>query len=286
MTPELLKLREHLGTLRSIVDRLEFELVDDPNWAEPSDSSYLSEAERHNPDIAANVDAMNETNKLISWFGQDYEGYVGLWRGPSNRAPAASPVVRLDNEGQYSIVAMTIPDYLAISMPEEEFATTREALADAGFEVAFNPDAIWGAIESVEDPPNDYRNKLYRELKQSRGGSVTSEDPTMERGWTEPPPPPAAAPPTPMRQPEGFDAEEPDEPVTLPKGRVVSEARPRRTAPKKTPKKKAAKKPPRKAAPKKAAKAAPKKKIAKKPAAKKKPSAKKAPKKKARKTKR
>ena len=169
MTPELTRLRESLPALGPIIERLELELVDDPSWGEPSDTSYLSESERENPDIAANVDAMAETNKLIAWFGRDAEGFLGLWRGPSNRDLAASPVVRLDTEGQYSIVAATIADYLAIAMPEDEFASTRETLTNAGFAVGFNPDAIWGALDGIPDDPNSYRNELYEQNRVSRG---------------------------------------------------------------------------------------------------------------------
>lgn len=176
MTPDLWKLRESLPTLGPIVERLELELVDDPGWAEPSDTSYLSEADRENPDVAANVEAMTETNKLISWFGRDAEGYLGLWRGPSDRPLSESPVVRLDSEGQYSIVAATIADYLAIAMPEDEFANTRETLTRAGFKVGFNPDAIWGALDGFDDDPNAYRNELYEQNRVKRGLPRSDEE--------------------------------------------------------------------------------------------------------------
>jgi len=134
MTPDLLRLRENQGALMPVLERLELELVDDPAWGEPSDTSYLSPAERANPDIAANVAAMAATNKLVAWFGRDQEGFVGLWRGTDGAHPLdASPVVRLDTEGQYAIVAATIPDYVAVSVPEDEFASTRDALMRAGF---------------------------------------------------------------------------------------------------------------------------------------------------------
>ena len=110
MTPDIVKLRDALPTLEPIIDRLELQLVDDPTWHEPSDTSYLSDADRQNPDIAANVEAMAETNRLIAWFGRDAEGYLGLWRGPKNRSLTEAPVVRLDTEGQYSIVAATVPE--------------------------------------------------------------------------------------------------------------------------------------------------------------------------------
>jgi hypothetical protein len=169
MTPDIEKLREAMPTLEPIIDRLELQLVDDPTWNEPSDTSYLSDSDRQNPDIAANVEAMAETNKLIAWFGRDAEGYLGLWRGPQNRSLTEAPVVRLDTEGQYSIVAATVPEYLAIAMPEDEFADTRDALTKAGFKVGFNPDAIWGALDAFDDDPNAYRNELYERARQARG---------------------------------------------------------------------------------------------------------------------
>src|SRR3954453_18586248 len=101
MTPDLVRLHKAVEDLEDIVDELELELVDDPSWAEPSDTSYLTKADLANPDIVANVSAMAVTNKLISWFGKDAEGYVGLWRGPLNHPLERAPVVRLDSEGQY-----------------------------------------------------------------------------------------------------------------------------------------------------------------------------------------
>jgi hypothetical protein len=168
MTPDIVKLRESLPTLEPIVDRLELQLVDDPAWPEP-DTTYVSDADRDNPDVAANADAMRDTNKLIAWFGKDAEGYLGLWRGPNERALTEAPVVRLDSEGQYSIVAATVADYLAIAMPEDEFAHTRDTLTKAGFKVGFNPDAIWGALDAFDDDPNAYRNELYEQARQARG---------------------------------------------------------------------------------------------------------------------
>ncbi len=81
MTPDIERLRT-LSPLPAPLDRLGLQLVNDPAWAEPSDTSYLRPEELANPDIAANVQAMAATNALISWFGRDEEGFLGLWRGP------------------------------------------------------------------------------------------------------------------------------------------------------------------------------------------------------------
>lgn len=168
MTPDLERLRSSLPKLEEIVEALELELVDEPNWAEPSDASYLNDEDKANPDIMANVEAMAATNELISWFARDMEGYVGLWRGPENTPLEKAPVVRLDTEGVYEIVAATIPDYIAISVDEDDFKATRKALTKAGFTVAASTDDIWAKVEENEGP-SDHRHALYNEARKRRG---------------------------------------------------------------------------------------------------------------------
>lgn len=168
MTPDLVRLKEKFGQLGQLVEALELELVDDPSWAQPSDTSYLSEKDRLNPDIMANVEAMAATNRLIAWFGRDMEGYLGLWRGPKELPLELAPVVQLDSEGQYSIVASTIPNYLAIAWSEEAFERASLALVKVGFTVAGSPEAIAEATEAY-DSPNDYRHRLYNEGRVRRG---------------------------------------------------------------------------------------------------------------------
>ena len=168
MTPDVERLRNSLEQLEDQIDYLELELVDDPEWTEPSDTSYLSADDRANPDIMANVEAMAETNKLIAWFARDQEGYVGLWRGPDRQPLDSAPVVRLDTEGQYDLVATTIGDYIAISVDEDDFDDTREALKGAGFTVRASAEEIWSSVEA-QPCPNDYRLKLYNEGRKRRG---------------------------------------------------------------------------------------------------------------------
>jgi len=169
MTPDIDRLRKTLDALGDIADSLELELVDDPYWSEPSDVSYLNDQDRANPDIMANVDAMAATNQLIAWFGRDSHGFVGLWRGPENRPIPDAPIVRLDTEGQYSIIAKSVGDYLAISADHDAFDHNRERLVAAGFAVHESPDAIWAAVGSEEDLANRHRHSLYNEGRMKRG---------------------------------------------------------------------------------------------------------------------
>jgi hypothetical protein len=168
MTPDLVRLRETFGQLGQLVEALELELVDDPSWPLPSDTSHLSQQDRANPDIMANVEAMAATNRLIAWFGRDVEGYLGLWRGPQELPLERAAVVQLDSEGQYSVVAATIPDYLAVAWSEEAFDRASQALNKVGFTVAASPDVIAKAAEAF-DSPNAYRHRLYNEGRVRRG---------------------------------------------------------------------------------------------------------------------
>lgn len=170
MTPDINRLQKNLANLQNVLDQIEFEFIDDPEWAEPSDTSYLNETDRADPDIMANVAAMDATNKLIAWFGRDQEGgFVGLWRGPEKTPLERAPVVRLDNEGQYNLVAATVPDYVAVSdMDDEAFNDTRAALVAAGFSVAASREEIWQALDGMSDP-NAFRNELYNQERVRRG---------------------------------------------------------------------------------------------------------------------
>lgn len=168
MTPDLQRLQQNLVRLFRIVDYLELELVDDPQWPAPSDTSYLNERHRADPDIMANVEAMAATNQRIAWFGHDQEGFLGLWRGEGEGALERAPVVRLDTEGQYEIIAATIGDFLAVSMSRGEFNSAREELIEVGFTVAASHGDIWKALEGAESP-NDYRHVLYNQGRVRRG---------------------------------------------------------------------------------------------------------------------
>lgn len=168
MIPELTLLREKLGQLGPLVDRLDLELVDDPGWDEPSDVSYLSQDERRDPDVMANVEAMGQTNELIDWFGRDMEGYVGLWRGPDRMPREDAPVVRLDTEGQYDLLSVGIGNYLAVAASEEDFETNRFLLLEAGFSVEPTPDDVGAALIRFASP-NEHRHVLYNACRVRRG---------------------------------------------------------------------------------------------------------------------
>lgn len=169
MTPDINLLRDNMDNLKELIDYLDKEFVDNPLWREPSDFSYLNERDLADPDILANVKAMKETNDLISWIGRDFEGYVGLWRGPENTTLSQAPIVRLDTEGQYSIVATSIPDYIAVSCDHEEFSNNRKLLISVGFRLSESVDDIWLSVDNIYRSANLYRGGLYNKDRVKRG---------------------------------------------------------------------------------------------------------------------
>lgn len=168
MTPEIELLRSRPGLLEPVQAETGFELVD-PSWDEASDTSYLSDFDRENPDIMANVEAMAETNALITWFGrEDEQDAVGLWCGPEGTPLDRAPVVVLDTEGQYYLASTTVGDYLLWSAGREAFDAYRIVLADAGLRVSASWTDLDAAVPSGSGP-QEYRDLRYREHRATRG---------------------------------------------------------------------------------------------------------------------
>lgn len=73
-------------------------------WAPWLDTSYLSETDRADPDIAANVRAIKDVCEHIAFIAIEEDGqYFGYWRGVNNLPIAECPIVLLDNEGQFRL---------------------------------------------------------------------------------------------------------------------------------------------------------------------------------------
>jgi hypothetical protein len=98
----LLAHREELAKRTGIV------LNASPGWAPWLDTSYLRESDWANPDIRANVRAIGEVCKVISFVAQDEDAnYLGYWRGPTRVSVSQAAIVCLDNEGQFDFCGTT-----------------------------------------------------------------------------------------------------------------------------------------------------------------------------------
>jgi hypothetical protein len=66
--------------------------------------SYLNEADRANPDMMMNIEAINDVFHLTT-FGVELEDdrILGYWHGSENTPISQAPIIKFDNEGQFSV---------------------------------------------------------------------------------------------------------------------------------------------------------------------------------------
>ncbi len=100
--PEDLRLLlEHADEFES---RTGIRIAPEEQWAPWSDTSYLTAKDLQDPGIVANIKAIDEVCSMIAFVAEheDHE-FIGYWRGPAGRSIADSPLVWLDNEGQFNL---------------------------------------------------------------------------------------------------------------------------------------------------------------------------------------
>jgi hypothetical protein len=140
-------------------------------WAPWLDTSYLSEAERANPDIAANVRAIAEVCGLIAFVAANEDDeYFGYWRGPNQRMIADSPLVYLDNEGQFNLCGgSTFAEaVLGQTYDEEQFTELRDWLRSIG--IAIRHETSKDLVYPEASPsPDELHKELYYRYRREAG---------------------------------------------------------------------------------------------------------------------
>ncbi|MFT6163022.1 MAG: hypothetical protein ACJAZO_004317 [Myxococcota bacterium] len=88
---------------------------------------------------------MTQVLTLIMFVAVHEDGhYLGYWHGPIGRELSESPVIRLDSEGQFSLVGSSLADTLLTDIYDDE---ERFDERDAGFkELELTP-----SIEEIPD---------------------------------------------------------------------------------------------------------------------------------------
>ncbi|WP_305967369.1 hypothetical protein [Marinobacter salsuginis] len=135
-----------------------FFISDDPNVTPWADESYLTAEDLANPDIAANVRAMRDTNELIYFIGHTDNGEsFGIWRKDMPDDLNGCPPVTLDTEGQYEVYS-SWAECLRMLLCDDPICD----------EIEKNT----GKFPKPSIVPNDYRNERY-ELYLSQNDSGT-----------------------------------------------------------------------------------------------------------------
>ncbi|GAA3034267.1 hypothetical protein [Actinokineospora globicatena] len=144
-------------------------LLADGERPEALGTDYLSAEDLANPDIAANVRAIEETAALITWVAEDAdEGQAfGYWRGPGELPLSVAPVVSFDNEGQFHVLRGTT---LSEALCDEYGQWTEDGYPDLvarcrshGVTIsADDPDEL--PEPTVSPTPAEYHVARYREV--------------------------------------------------------------------------------------------------------------------------
>lgn len=150
----------------STLSGLEIEFNDQERWEPWCDKSYLTKEDLADPDIAANIKAIDETFALISFVAEFPDGeYVGYWRGPEKSTIENSPLVHYSNDGQFSLCGSNFIEALYFYVYDDEvLEEIKKSAIASGIELDFESiDDI--KIKETEISPSDNHEKKYYEYK-------------------------------------------------------------------------------------------------------------------------
>lgn len=103
------------------------------------------------------AEAYRKMFEQIAFVAKTEDGaLIGYWLGEEARPVAQSPVVELDNEGQFSLKGISIAHYF-LEMTDmdspQEFSKVKNWLEKFGIPVSVrNHDEIWALTEHFDDP--------------------------------------------------------------------------------------------------------------------------------------
>ncbi|MDR8525016.1 hypothetical protein [Shewanella fidelis] len=149
-----------------LLSEVEVEFNDQADWQPWADKSYLTEKDLADPDIVANVQAIDDTFALISFVAEFPNGeYLGYWRGPENRAIKDSPLVLYSSDGRFSLCGADLFEALHLYTYDDDVLTRIKNAAIAnGFELDFDcVDDI--ETDEVVVSPDTYHETRYYQLK-------------------------------------------------------------------------------------------------------------------------
>ena len=161
-------LRTLIQNNEELFQRTGIRIVMDGNWAPWLDYSYLREEELKNPDIAANLKAIEEVASYIAFFAEEEDRqFVGFWRSPKHRKINECNIVLHNNEGRFEMVnGSSFSEYLlSRTYQEEDFQNLKDWLNSLG--VSINAASIDELLKPNEElDPNKLHDQLYSKYLQ------------------------------------------------------------------------------------------------------------------------
>ena len=157
-------LADGIGLLRN----LSVEVSGDASWQPWADKSYLTASDLANPDIAANVRAIDDTFEHINFVARTEDDIcIGYWRGPDRAPLAGSPLVSYDTEGQFRLCGGRFVESLFFTLYDDEVLEEfRDACRGLGIDLSFESlDDI--AIPSIDPTPEAFHLARYNAHKRA-----------------------------------------------------------------------------------------------------------------------
>lgn len=143
----------------------------DDAWAPRLDRDGLGEAVRSDPGAAADLRARAEVCRHCAFVASDREGqYLGYWRGPSYRKIAGSPIVVLDEAGQFHLcAAQTFAEaVLERAFGRDGFQELRDWFQSLGISVSWDSPGQLTLPHEKLAPKELYRQLYERYLRSLR----------------------------------------------------------------------------------------------------------------------
>jgi hypothetical protein len=141
----------------------------DDDWAPRIDAGALADAARSDPETVADLRARAEVCRLCAFVAHDRAGrYLGYWRGVSRRKVDGSPLVVLDDSGQFHLcAAQTFAEaVLERAYGREEFQDLRDWFRSLGISVGWeSPGQLTLPHEKL--PPKELHRQLFDRYRRS-----------------------------------------------------------------------------------------------------------------------
>jgi hypothetical protein len=135
------------------------------------DHSYLNETDRANPDTMMNIEAIDEVFKLATFVVELEDDHIlGYWHGSENTPIDQAPIIKFDNEGQFSVCQGNnlIEAIIAatLSYKEEQIPEFKTWLAKYQIDIAVTNIADLPEREVTTHPAVIHEN-IYNAKRQS-----------------------------------------------------------------------------------------------------------------------
>ena len=136
---------------------------------------YLSEDERADPDIQANIAAVEQVARMITFVARDDDGNLyGYWHGKSNRPLEDAPIVQYDTEGQFDIMpGASLTEAFAAWYcydNDEWFDEIKQGFAELDVDfICDSWQAVYDSAEEWADDPAELHNEMYDAERAKKG---------------------------------------------------------------------------------------------------------------------